>query len=249
MPDRDPSDLRTYAPLDTLKAVADDIWIVDGPLIRFGFLGIRFPFPTRMTIVRTPGGLFLHSPTRLTPTLQTEVARLGPVRWIVGPNRIHYWWIPDWRSACPDAEVWLAPRIREQAGTRIDFPAHDLSADSGYPWDDAIATIGIAGRYMSEFDFFHRASRTLILTDLIENFEPHKVPSRLLRALLWIAGARAPDSQMPRDMRFNYDRARLRAAVETMIGWQPERIILAHGKWHDRNGAAELRRAFRWLLT
>ena len=83
MPDRDPSDLRTYAPLDTLKAVADDIWIVDGPLIRFGFLGIRFPFPTRMTIVRTPGGLFLHSPTRLTPTLQTEVTRLGPVRWIV----------------------------------------------------------------------------------------------------------------------------------------------------------------------
>jgi len=33
-----------------------------------------------------------------------------------------------------------------------------------------------------------------------------------------------------------------------MIGWNPERVILAHGRWYDRNGQAELRRAFRWIL-
>jgi hypothetical protein len=37
----------TYPPLDTLKPVAPDVWIVDGPLIRFGV-----QFPTRMTIIR-----------------------------------------------------------------------------------------------------------------------------------------------------------------------------------------------------
>jgi hypothetical protein len=30
-----------------------------------------------------------------------------------------------------------------------------------------------------------------------------------------------------------------------MIAWEPERVILAHGRWYDRAGAAELRRAFR----
>jgi hypothetical protein len=53
---------------------------------------------------------------------------------------------------------------------------------------------------------------------------------------------------MPRDMRMTYPRATLRAAVETMIGWDPERVILAHGRWYERDGTAELRRAFRWLL-
>jgi hypothetical protein len=40
----------------------------------------------------------------------------------------------------------------------------------------------------------------------------------------------------------------LKAAVRTMIGWEPERVILGHGKWHETDGAAELRRAFHWAL-
>ena len=44
----------------------------------------------------------------------------------------------------------------------------------GYPWDAEIATLPIVGGYMTEVEFFHRESRTLILTDLIENFEPEK---------------------------------------------------------------------------
>ena len=41
----------------------------------------------------------------------------------------------------------------------------------------------------------------------------------------------------------------VRPAVEKMIGWDPERIILAHGRWYDRDGATEVRRAFSWLLV
>ena len=234
-----------YPPLNTLKPVADGLWIVDGPVIRFGLPWPKMPFPTRMTLIRIEGGLFIHSPTALTAGLKTEVERLGRPRWIIGPNRIHYWWIADWRRSFPKAEVYLAPRIREQAGNRIDFPAHELGKTSGYPWDAEIATLPIAGRYMTEVEFFHRASRTLIL---IENFEPAKLPP-LARWLTKLGGAQDPDGQMPHDMRYTYkDKAALRSAIETMIGWDPERIILAHGRWYDREGAAELRRAFRWLL-
>ncbi|MBT3628327.1 MAG: DUF4336 domain-containing protein, partial [Rhodospirillaceae bacterium] len=35
----------TYEPTGTLKPVAEGVWIVDGPLIRFGYLGLKFPFP------------------------------------------------------------------------------------------------------------------------------------------------------------------------------------------------------------
>jgi hypothetical protein len=32
-----------------------------------------------------------------------------------------------------------------------------------------------------------------------------------------------------------------------MVAWAPERVIFAHGRCYERDGAAELRRAFRWL--
>jgi hypothetical protein len=60
----------TYPPLNTLKRVADDLWIVDGPVILFGPRLLRMNFPTRMTIVRLSGNrLLIHSPKPLTTTL------------------------------------------------------------------------------------------------------------------------------------------------------------------------------------
>lgn len=64
--DRSLGDHRTYPPLDTLKPIADEVWIVDGPLIEFGPPLLKFDFPTRMSVIRLPGdALFVHSPTLL----------------------------------------------------------------------------------------------------------------------------------------------------------------------------------------
>jgi Domain of unknown function (DUF4336) len=244
--------LATYAPLNTLKRVADNLWIVDGPVIRFGFPWPKMPFPTRMTVVRlSAGDLFVHSPTPLTPSLRAEIEPAGRVRYIVGPNRIHYWWIPEWKAAFPNAGIYLAPRIKEQARARVAFDSLPLHTASGYPWDAEIATLPIVGSYMTEVEFFHRASRTLILTDLIENFEPQKVGGFFLRLLMWVGGVSPPYGGLARDLRLTFTwrhKRELRAAVETMLGWNPERIIFAHGRWHQTNGAAELRRTFAWLL-
>nr|WP_245428884.1 DUF4336 domain-containing protein [Phyllobacterium phragmitis] len=241
----------TYPPLNTLKAVCDNVWIVDGPVIRFGMPWPKMPFPTRMTVIRLGNDeLFIHSPTPLVPSLKAEIDGIGRPRWIIGPNRIHYWWVPDWRDAFADADVYLAPRIEAQAKGRIDFGYTMLDRDNGYPWDAEIATLPIAGSFMTEVEFFHRPSRTLILTDFIENFEPRKLDSWLMRWLTRFGGVQDPDGQMPRDMRltFSKQKPQLRAAIETVIAWQPERIILAHGRWYEKNGADELRRAFRWVL-
>lgn len=238
-----------YPPLDTLKAAANDVWVVDGPAIRFGPLWLKMPFPTRSTLVHLGSGrLFVHSPVALSPELKCQIKEIGTPRWIVAPNRLHYWWIPNWRKAYPDAEIYLAPRIREQAGARIDFAAHELQEPTGYPWDETIATLPVRGRYLTEFEFFHRPSRTLVLTDLIENFESKKLRSGPMRWLTRLGRVQDPDGQMPRDMRLTFSRVELRRAVQTMLAWDPERIILAHGRWYETNATAELHRAFVWLL-
>ena len=116
------------------------------------------------------------------------------------------------------------------------------------PWDGEVDTLAIEGRYLTEIALFHRADRTLILTDLIGNFERQKLSFRM-RWLTWLGHVQDPDGQTPRDMRVTFAKPELKAAVETMIGWDPARVIIAHGRWYDRNGTEELRRAFRWLLA
>lgn len=92
--------------------------------------------------------------------------------------------------------------------------------------------------------------RTAILTDLIENFEPARIKSRFWRWVIGWSGAVDPDGKAPIGTRATcrHHRGALPAAAETMIGRNPERVILAHGRWYDRDGTAELRRAFRWAF-
>ncbi|MGR3320376.1 MAG: DUF4336 domain-containing protein [Pseudooceanicola sp.] len=237
-----------YEPLNTLKPVAPDVWIVDGPHIRFYGL----PFPTRMTVVRLKGGgIWLHSPIRLTEALKDEIAALGPVTDLVAPSVIHYAYLGDWKRAFPEATAWIAPGVEARAlkhEVPLEFDEHLDGADPA--WNADFDWLIVRGSpVVQEAVFHHRASRTLILTDLIENFEPRKVPW-WMRLVLKPAGIRAPHGGMPRDMRmtFREHEAQLRASVERMIGWRPERVILAHGAWFESDGAARLRAAFGWLL-
>ena len=41
--------------------------------------------------------------------------------------------------------------------------------------DEDIKTLPVNGSFMTEVEFFHLASRTLVLTDLMENLEPQKL--------------------------------------------------------------------------
>ena len=239
-----------YTPLDTLKSIARDVWIVDGPEIWFGYFGLKLPFPTRMTIVRLPGGaLWLHSPTRPTDTLVANIEAIGPVKFLIAPNTIHYWWIPDWKARFPAAEVYAAPGLAHSA--KRDVPVqHTLANAPPAVWADVMDQLLVDGDVLTEVDFFHRPSGTLILTDLIENFEPGRIRNWFYRLLVRIGGASDPDGKTPIDMQLSFLRQRnaVRAAVQRMIAWEPERIIIAHGRWYDRNAPAELKRAFRWVL-
>jgi hypothetical protein len=38
-----------------------------------------------------------------------------------------------------------------------------------------------------------------------------------------------------------------RECVRRVMGWDAEPILIAHGRWYEKDAPAELRRAFRWL--
>ncbi|MGR3805324.1 DUF4336 domain-containing protein [Marinibacterium profundimaris] len=238
-----------YEPLNTLKPVVFGVWLIDGPAIRF--YGV--PFSTRATVIRLrSGNIWVHSPTRLTESLRAEVAELGPVRHLVAPNWIHYAYLTEWQAAFPGVTTWAAPGVARRAqakGMELHID-HRLGQDAPDDWAGEIDQMIVEGSSTHrEAVFFHHATRTLILTDLIENFERENMPL-LMWPLLRMVGILDPHGSMPKDMRatFRDGHEQLEAAVRQMIDWGPERVILAHGRWFETGGTEELKRAFGWIL-
>lgn len=238
-----------YAPLDTLKPFGQDIWIVDGPEIGMRYFGLTLPFPTRMTIVRMPDEkLWVHSPIAWDDSLGAAIERLGQVTYLIAPNTLHYSYLADWQSRYQRAFSYRSPGV---AGKEPKLTiGEELGKDPPAEWGDTFGQCLVPGSTLTEVDFFHRESRTLILTDLIENFEPSRVRSRLLRWTMQAFGAASPDGKAPIDMQLSFIRRRpaVREAVRQMIAWAPERIVLAHGLCYEKDAGAELHRAFRWVL-
>lgn len=240
------ADHRVYAPLNTLKPLAPGLWLADGPLIRF----YGMPFPTRMVVARVADGLWLHSPIAWEDGLATELAAEGPVTHLIAPNPIHYAFLPGWAACHPDARVWAAPGVAGRAASHdVAFPEHTLLGNTPpAAWAAEIDQRLVPGHpFLHEAVFFHRASRTLIVTDLIENFEAKRLnwPMRLAARM---AGILAPDGKTPLDARLNWhNRGAARAVIEEVIAWRPERIVMAHGAIIDKDAPAHLERAFGWL--
>ncbi|WP_230530280.1 DUF4336 domain-containing protein [Microvirga roseola] len=244
-----PSPDVTYPPLDTLKPVADDLWIVDsGPQHAAGLA-----LPVRMSVIRLPsGGMWLHSPTRFSEPLRREIEALGPIRHLVAPNIAHWTHLKEWQAHCPEARTSAAPNLRQRSqvqsqGVRLD---RDLGETPPEDWNGVIEQIMVpGGGGFTEVAFFHRPTRTLLLADLVQNLEPGKLPigTRLFAAL---NGILAPDGKAPAYLRLaiRLRRSEARQAAERILAWNPERVILGHGRWFEKEGTAQLKHAFRWLV-
>ncbi|PEQ13198.1 DUF4336 domain-containing protein [Novosphingobium sp. PC22D] len=242
--------MQTYEPLNTLKPFGEGLWIVDGPLIRMDLGPFKVPFPTRMCVARlADGGLWVHSPIAPDEGLFEQIDALGPVAHLVAPNSIHYWYMADWLARYPEARSHAVADLVTCAKRpfRIDDP---LDEPRPRAWDGEIDWLLVPGTKVNEAVFFHRASRTVLLADLIENFEGRKVDNPLLRVLIRLAGGMDPDGKVPIDLRLTFwpKRADVRRRIAQAVAWEPERVVMAHGRPYEANGADEMRRAFRWAL-
>lgn len=238
-----------YPPLNTLKPVADSVWIVDGGPLRV----MGLPVPIRMTVIRLSSGvMWLHSPTPHDPELQRAIEAIAPIGHIVAPSVAHWTFVRDWQASCPRAATWAAPGLVRRLPVRrsgIEFD-HELGRVAPEAFSADLDQVTLAGGMgVNEVAFLHRRTRTLVLTDLVQNFEPQKLGA-LARPLVRAAGAMAPDGKAPVHLRLvmRLNRRAAAAAAQRMVDWRPERVIFAHGRWFDRNGAARLRRSLRWLL-
>lgn len=180
--------------MSVLQPLGPDLWEVtaDAPL---GALRS----PVRSVIARLPEGLWVHSPIPLTPALADAVEAVGPIAHLVSPNHSHYLFLPEWQQRFPDARVWRPQMLNTSEAL---FEGIDQQTIHGVP-------------KMEECVFLHRASKTLIVTDLFLNVRTH--PNWMTRAAFGMLGAYGRPKQAFLWRWRTTDRKAARESLETIL--------------------------------
>ena len=224
-----------------LRQLDRDLWMTQHPL---RFLGAEVG--TRMTVFQLKdGGLLIHSPVPLDPPTKAELDGLGPVRFVVAPNRYHHLFVAECTRTYPQAKIFGAPGL--------DLKRRDLRFDAilgqaaPTEWAGEIdQTIFQAFPPLNAVVFFHRSSRTIVFTDLLFNIQSSE--STYTRFLMWLDGGLGHVA-VPRSFRLllKMRRTRARETIDQILSWEFDRLSLAHGEIVERGAKEIVRNAWSFL--
>lgn len=224
-----------------LQEFGPSLYVADGPTASF----YGFPYPTRMAVARlSDGSAWVWSPIALTEELARQVESIGPVRHVVAPNKLHHLFLAQWAGRWPEARLYAAPGL---ARRRTDLHFHgELGDQVEAAWatdiDQALFRGSVA---MVETVFFHRASRTVILCDLVQRLPAVPGLKGLVMRLDGLIGERG---STPREWRCTFLRRRLaRRSRDRVLAWNPERLLIAHGQCARDGATALLQDALGWV--
>ncbi|WP_415880026.1 DUF4336 domain-containing protein [Methylomonas sp. TEB] len=220
--------------------VPGQIWYAQ-QAIQFGPLNLS----TRATFIKLrDGSVWVHSPIEPSAQLVAEIAEIGPVRYVLAPNKSHHLFFTPFIKAFPNAEGYIAPGLAEK---RPDLSAYPVLSPLETPaWTTELIPVFVEGLpIINETAWFHSATGTLILTDLLFCFGAEHIGlARVVARLLGVYNQLA----MSRTMKLLVkDKAALARSVDALLALDVERIVLAHDRIIENDAKRKLSAAFNWL--
>jgi hypothetical protein len=200
-----------------------------------------------MTVIKLEtGGLVLHSPCHPSADLVADISRIGTVTNIVAPNWFHDLYLAEYRRLYPAATFWAPAILRRQHPSLV---AAALDGSTRPPWFDEMPHLTLSGLLtLNESLFYHRATQTLIVADLLINASGTQTSPPFTKLGYRFLGLDGTLKVFPILRWFGLaDRLTLRIAARQIFDWNPERCIMAHGTPIDADAALQLRHAFQWL--
>ncbi|PKL78037.1 MAG: hypothetical protein CVV27_04050 [Candidatus Melainabacteria bacterium HGW-Melainabacteria-1] len=216
-----------------LRQLAPELWLIDHP---FKVMGACLG--TRSSLVRlADGGIWLLAPGPELAALKTQIDALGPITALVAPNTMHHLYLPDAARLFPTARVY-GPE-----GLRPKQPGLDLNLPEQAPWAAELPMLLLKGfGPLEERAFYHPASRSLLLTDLVFNIQSSDHAwTRLFMSLNDGYGKFGP-TRICRSL--IKDKALMGQTLARLLEWDFERVVMAHGEVLERGGPQALRQAF-----
>ncbi|GAL10300.1 hypothetical protein JCM19233_1277 [Vibrio astriarenae] len=124
-----------------------------------------------------------------------------------------------------------------------------MNQSQNWPWSEDIEQELFSGSpLMEECVFYHKESKVLVVTDLIENFSGQDF-NYWQKLVAKGVGILAPNGKMPLDWRlsFVFSKTDARQHLERLLEWDTKILVMAHGVIVRDNVIAFLKRAFKWL--
>jgi hypothetical protein len=227
--------------------IKDQIWIIEYP-VRFGGMDLF----GRTTIIKLENGdLIIHDPCKINDLIKRKIDEIGVVKYIIAPGYYHHLFVTDFQLEYPNAETYLCPGLEQK---RPDIKFDWILANSPDPrWEGILDQVLVHGtKYIWEIAFFHKPSKTLILVDLLENIgDNYQHNAGLWLRFWWKAIFRmwnnpkaAPEYQMGWG-----NKKIVKIALDKILSWDPERVILAHGENIEENANEILCSAWKKVLN
>lgn len=226
-----------------LEAFGPALFVAEGPTVSF----YGFPYPTRMAVARlSNGGVWIWSPIALSDELAEAVEAIGPVRHIVSPNKLHHLFLHEWHERWPEARMYAPPGLAHKK-PEMHFDAELVDVPDP-AWAGEIDQVIFRGSVsLEEVVFFHRASRTAIVGDLIQRFDQEKMTGWKGK-LMQLDGLVGEHGSTPREWRASFlKRGPARDARQKVIDWNPAQLLIAHGECAKSGATDIIRQALDWI--
>lgn len=223
--------------------VPNQLWCIEVPM-PMPMLGLQFG--ARLTIARLRDDtLWVHAPFAISDEDEAAIREQGDVAHVVAPNNFHYKEIGEFTRRFPDAQLWLVPALATKMDELPHLPLHSLPPDWARDFDGALFDAALG---YQEWIFCHKATRTLIVTDLILNVpRPDNPLGRVVSAIMDEGRGAKPSRLVKTAIYAGRDLKAARASIDQIMRWSFGRIIMAHGSVIPRDGKRILRRAMRWI--
>lgn len=196
-----------------------------------------------MTVIKTPDGLVLHSPIRIDDALALELEALGTPRTIIAPNLFHHMFAAGAAERFSEAKVYGPEKLAKKNLKLANLtPLEGVDA----PWTKHLEPIPIEGvPSLCEFAFFHGASGTLLVTDLV--FNVPKADGWISKLYLRWSDALGKPMQTKVWRLITKDRQALAETIEHLLDRDIQRIVVGHGDVIEDDAKEKLRDACAWL--
>ena len=156
-------------------------------------------------------------------------------------------------NAWPDAKLYGPPGLvgdiadfRARLGARRDLKLDAILGDEPQQeWAGEIDQHLFKGApQLNEVVFFHRASRSVIFTDLVFNVPANFKEARIFYTVVGARGRFGPHRLVRQTIR---DHKAARESVAKILEWDFDRVIVTHGDVLESGGKAKFAEAFAYL--
>jgi hypothetical protein len=194
-------------------------------LLQFPLRALGIDFGRNTTLLRLRDGrVIVHSSGPFRDEDVADMRRFGEPAWLLDATLAHDTFAKEARHALPNVPYFAPEGFAKASGV-----ATRLLTAPPPEWLDQVDVLPLDGlRLTHEHAFFHRASRTLVLADLLFHFSSHiqgwpRFFVRHLMGLPQLVGISAFFRMLIRD------KAALASSMRAVLEWNFGRIVVAHG--------------------